>query len=87
MTDAPNTGEIAITEEMVERALEFFADTRVAESAAETSYPEFVLDLLTYAVLGQKPWAEEFDDDDEEEAPALRVVAGNLASGGATGRF
>jgi len=55
MADNLNDDQIVITEEMVTRGLEFFDGTKVSSVAAETSYPEFVLDLLNFAVLGKTP--------------------------------
>lgn len=79
MLDKPNADTITITDEMVMRGLEFFADTKVSDIAAETSYPEFVLDLLNFAVLGEMPWVEESEEAEEakEEPPALSVVSKN----------
>jgi len=66
MADNLNDDQIVITEEMVTRGLEFFDGTKVSSVAAETSYPEFVLDLLNFAVLGKTPWAEEPSESEQE---------------------
>lgn len=57
MSDKNTPNNFAITDEMVARGLEFFERTSVSSYATETTYPEFVSDLLNFSLFGIAPWA------------------------------
>lgn len=63
MTDQLTADRFIVTDEMILRGLEFFERTTVSSQATETTYPEFVIDLLNFSLFGKAPWPAE-----EEEA-------------------
>jgi hypothetical protein len=67
MFDDSKSTQIEITEDMVERGLEFFVHFSIDLRATETTYPEFVVDLLNYIHHGKAPWPT---DEEPALAPA-----------------
>jgi hypothetical protein len=64
MFNDSQSSQVEITEDMVERGLEFFVHFSIDLRATETTYPEFVVDLLNYIHHGKAPWPV-------DEEPAL----------------
>ena len=56
MSNENASNNIEITEEMIERGMEFFVYFSIDVRATETTYPEFVVDLLNYIHHGKAPW-------------------------------
>ncbi len=59
MLTESKSSQIEITEDMIERGLEFFVHFSIDLRATETTYPDFVVDLLNYIHHGKAPWPQE----------------------------
>ncbi len=70
MSDQLTADRFTVTDEMIMRGLEFFERTSVSSQATETTYPEFVIDLLNFCLFGQAPWRTS-----DEEASKISETA------------